>query len=96
MNPATGSEFITIYRSRNRVALGLWYRPVPTHQATLAGGIVSLESNPGLLKRLQIRARAVRREVKYFSFFHDLADRGRHSETSISESKRRTNQSRWS
>ncbi len=28
---------------------------VPAHQATLAGGIHSLETIPGLLKRLQIR-----------------------------------------
>ncbi len=37
--------------TRNRVGIGLSYRPA---QATLAGGIDSLVSIPGLLKSLKI------------------------------------------
>ncbi len=41
--------------ARNRIGIGLSYRP---HQATQAGGIVSLESSLGLLTSLKIRAQA--------------------------------------
>ncbi len=45
-------EFVNVYG-----APGIGSKEVPARQVTfLAGGIYSLESIPGLLKRLQIRA----------------------------------------
>ncbi len=44
--------------SKEWIGARLYKIVVPVRQASLAGGIDSLESMPGLLKRLQIRALA--------------------------------------
>jgi hypothetical protein len=54
--------------ARNRVI-------VPARQATLAGGTNSLESIPGLHKRLKIRAQGEKREMNDVKLLGDTIKR---------------------